>query len=238
MLRHYLHFSVLLILAFFCLPYFSYAGDPVPIDSVNYKRIQHKKIRKLISAQKQFGISTFDDIHPVCYQTADSNAYRIYKKTQLIRQDINVVWNNLTRQSLNAEFDGHIVTLGLLYSKSQKNIKYKNESDVSVEEGQILFFNLRVLRGLTNIAVALEVTRLDNDQKKVEYCYIDHGKTKGTQEFSLKPTPEGFTEITQTTRYSCKSRIRDRRLYSFFHDRIVMEFFDTIKNKSEGKKML
>ena len=92
-----------------------------------------------------------------------------------------------------------------------------------------------MLSGIKNIAVAMEVTRMDNAQKVLEYCYIDHGNTRGTQQFILKPLPDGKTEITQITRYKCKSRLRDRRLYSFFHERIVREFLRSIKNRSESR---
>ncbi|MEI6060196.1 MAG: hypothetical protein WCR72_05775 [Bacteroidota bacterium] len=235
--RHYLVLLFLLVFVFFGLAGFASGNEPIPIDSVDYTRIQHKKVRKLILEQKNYGIRSFDEMNPVCYNTLDSGIYRTFIKSQLIRQNIDVVWNNLTHQSLSEEFNGRIVTLGLLYSKRHNNLGYKNESGAGIEEGQILFFNLRVLSGIKNLAVALEVTHMDNDQKTVEYCYVDHGSTKGTQKFSLKSTPEGFTEITQLTRYKCKSRLRDRRLYSFFHERIVREFFNTIKAKSESMKL-
>jgi hypothetical protein len=215
---------------------YSSNGVPVPIDSVDYNRIQHKKVRKLISMQKEYGVSTFDEINPVCYNAVDSGNFRTYTRSQLIKQDVNVVWNNLVHQSPSEEFDGRIVTFGLLYSKRHHNLLYKNESLDGIEVGQILFFNLRVLRGIKNLAVAMEVTRMDSDHKEIEYCYVDHGETSGTQKFTLKPTSEGFTEITQLTRYKCKSKLRDRRLYSFFHERIVREFFTTIKRKCESNK--
>jgi hypothetical protein len=236
MVRQHSHLFLILIFVFTWFRGFSSGDKPVPIDSVDFNRIQHKQVRKLIERQKHFGVRTFDDLHPVCYYIPDSNKYQTFTKSELIKQDINVVWNNLIHQSPSEEFDGRIVSFGLLYSKRLNNFLYKNESYEGIEEGQILFFNLRMLSGIKNIAVAMEVTRKDNDHKELEYCYIDNGSTKGTQKFTLRSTAEGYTEITQITKYKCKSRLRDRRLYSFFHDRIVSEFFTAIKNKSETGK--
>lgn len=231
--RLYLYFlPVFLLTGLQALP----AGNiPVPIDSVNFTRIQHKKVRKLISQQKNFGAKTFDDIQPVCFNLSDSAAYNTFQKSQVINQEINTVWDNLVHQSPSDEFDGRIVSFGLLYSKKSNNLHYQNEALDGIEVGQIIFFNLRMLSGIKNIAVAMEVTRMDNVQKVLEYCYVDHGSTRGTQQFILKPLAGCKTEITQITRYKCKSRLRDRRLYSFFHERIVREFLRSIKNRSESR---
>ncbi len=226
--------SLILLFTFFIAqPVFSTGKIPVPIDSVDYGRIPHKKVRKLLSLQKQFGVKTFNDMNTVCYNSPDSNLYNIFTKTQLIKQDINAVWTNLTQVSPQDEFDGRIVKFGLLYSKKHNNILYRNDIKSGIEEGQILFFNLRVLSGIKNIAVALEVTQLDNDNKTIEYCYVDHGSTKGTQMICLTKASEGYTEIKQITRYRCNTKLRNNRLYSFFHERIVNELFKNIKDKSE-----
>lgn len=233
MTKIYFKLIIVLLLTATSLAGYSAGNGPVPIDSVDFNRIPHKKIRKLIHQQKQFGVSSFDEMQPVCYNSPDSNQYKIYRKTQLIMQDINVVWKNLTRLSPKEEFDGRIVNFGLLYSKKENSFQYRNEPAPGMEEGQILFFNLSVLSGFKNLAVALEVTRLDDTEKTVEYCYIDHGQTKGTQMISLVPTPEGYTEITQLTRYKCKSSLRSHGIYAFFHERIVQELFNNIKLNCE-----
>lgn len=228
-------FTVLALLAMQLISFSGLAGEhpPVSLDSVNFKQIRHKKIRDLIRHQKLCGIRTFNDIQPVCYNTSDSDYFRTFTKSQLIRKDIHTVWEGLVHQSPLKEFNGRIVSLDLLYSKSSNNLQYTNQNIEGIEVGQILFFNLRMLGGIKNIGVAMEVTRMDNDLKELEYCYVDHGNTRGTQSFTLRPTSSGFTEITQVTRYRCKSKLRNRRLYSFFHERIVKEFFASIKSRSE-----
>jgi len=233
MVRILLQSFILFFSFFICQPVFSTGKVPVPIDSVDFERVPHKKVRKLLSHQKRFGVNTFNEINTVCYNSPDSGLYNTFAKTQLIKQDIGIVWANLTQLSPNDEFDGRIVTFGLLYSKKHNNILYRNEAKPGIEEGQILFFNLRVLSGIKNLAVALEVTHLDNDNKTIEYCYVDHGSTKGTQMINLTSTAEGYTQIEQITWYKCNSKLRNNRLYSFFHEKIVNELFENIKDKSE-----
>ncbi len=226
-------FSFILYLAF---PGFTCGQVPVSIDSVDFHRIEQKSVRHLIKHQKHFGVQTFNELHTVCFNNQESDSYDSFWKSQLIRQNIDVVWNNLVHQSPSAPFNGRIVTFGLLYSKKQNDFLYKDQSYEGVETGQTLFLNLRLLRGIKNIAVAMEVTRLDSNQKVIEYCYIDHGSTQGTQKFSLKSTPEGFTEISHESRYKSKALLRSHGLYTYFHGRVVKEFFSNIKTKSETRK--
>lgn len=232
------NFSIFLFsfIIYFAFPGFVSGQLPVSIDSVDFHRITQRSVRHLIKQQKHFGVKTFNELQTVCYKEQESDTYNSYKKSQLFRQNIDVVWNNLVHQSPSAAFDGRIVTFGLLYSKKLNNFLYRDQSYEGVETGQTLFLNLRLLSGIKNIAVAMEVTRVDNDQKVIEYCYIDHGSTQGTQKFSLKSTPEGFTEISHESRYKSKALLRSHGLYTYFHGRIVKEFFSNIKTKSETRK--
>jgi len=234
MSKIHLKFFILLILVISFLPGFATGNTPVPIDSVDYKRIEHKKVRMLIRKQKHFGIKTFSDMNPVCFNTTDSDRYHTFSKSLLIRQDIDAVWDNLIQLAPQDEFNGSIAKFALLYSKNQNNILYSTDVKKGIEEGQILFFNLCVLGGIRNLAVALEVTCLDKNRKTVEYCYIDHGNTKGTQQIILTSTPEGYTIITQHTLYRCNFRMRNNRIYAFFHERIVNDLFHNIQKKCDG----
>jgi hypothetical protein len=211
---------------------------PVPIDSVDLSKIPHKKIRELLSVQKHFGITNFNEISPACITHADSGEYRTFLHSQVIRQNVSVVWKNITERPLSEIFNGHIVSLGLWYSSLSNNLHYRNEKQSGLEEGQIIFFNLRVLSGIKNVAVALEVTRMDTSSRTLEYCYVDHGNTRGTQQITLQPLPDGSTRITQMTLYKCNSHLSYRKFYSYFHGRIVKEFFYNLRLRSEHEPEL
>jgi hypothetical protein len=229
---------ITLVLVLTMIYYPSKAISPVPIDSADFTRIPHKKIRALLQKQIKSGVRTFDDISTACYSVNDTSNYRIFNKSLLIKQSPDIVWQYLTKQSPSDEFNGRIVSFGLLYSKHYQGITYQNEPIQGVEVGQVLFFNLRMLRGIKNLAVALEITSLDAQNHTVEYCYTANGNTEGTQHFIVQPAENGQTLLTQVTRYKCKSKFRNRRLYSFFHEKIVNEFFAAIKQKSESNTAL
>jgi len=67
-----------------------------------------------------------------------------------------------------------------LFSKLQNKIIYIDEKYDGLEEGQLIFYNLRMLGGLMNLAVALEITKVDEEQKMIRLCYLKNGKSEGT----------------------------------------------------------
>ena len=117
-------------------------------------------------------------------------------------------------------------------------IIYKDDDYQEIEEGEIIFLNLKLLGGIKNIAVALKVTKVDDENKTINLCYISNGMTEGTQQIKLAENIDGNTVICQETRYRNLSKFREKKLYPIFHNQAVTEIHTNIKSLIESLTMV
>lgn len=206
----------------------------LPISSVDFKRIPQKKVRNLVKLQHEKGIKCFSDLHPSCYSEQDSVRYSFQRSTHTIKEKIHKVWNKLKCLRPKDEYNSKMLSFGFLYSNRLNKIFYSNDDFKGIEEGSIIFLNLKLLGGVKNLGVALEVTKVDSVNKIIQLCYLDNGMSEGTQEVKLIEDKEGNTEISQETRYRNHSKFREKRLYPIFHQKAVNELHDNIRKLIEG----
>lgn len=204
------------------------------INSTDFDRIPQKKIRNLIKSQQLHGAQFFSDLKSSCYSEQDSFTYSCHRSSHTIREKIQNVWNKLKSIKPRDEYRGRMVSFGLLYSSKKDRILYKDDDYQEIEEGEIIFLNLKLLGGIKNIAVALEVTKIDDENKTIQLCYISNGMTEGTQQIKLAENTDGNTIICQETRYRNISKFREKKLYPIFHHKAVTELHTNFKTYIEG----
>jgi len=197
-------------------------------NTIDYKRIPQKKVRKLLRRSELTNIKELSEIKSKCYDAEDSGKYCIQKTSHIIKENIVKVWNKMLMLNLWDEFNGRLVSMAMLYSKKLNRIFYKDDKYMGIEEGQIFYLNLKLLFGIKNLGVGLEVTNIDNENKFIRFCYLNNGTTEGTQEIRLTETAEGYSIITQETRYHSNSKFRDKRLYPGFHRKFVNELHENL----------
>jgi hypothetical protein len=208
----------------------------LPIATINLNRIHQKKVRELVQNQYQSGIVNFTDLKPTCYIVQDSLDYSIQKSSNVIREVIQKVWSRLKSLKPKDEYSGKMVSFGFLYSKRLNQVFYSDDEFKDIEEGEIYFLNLKLLGGIKNIGVALEVTKVDEANKTIQFCYLNNGMTEGSQIVKLVGTSDGNTIISQETRYKNKSKFREKNLYPIFHQKAVNELHDNIRRLIEGSR--
>lgn len=193
------------------------------INSTDLNRISQKKVRSLLQKQQLDGIEFFSDLKASCYSSQDSISYSFHKSSSTIKERIQNVWNKLKSIKPRDEYRGKMVTFGLLYSSKTDRVLYSDDDYQGIEEGEIIYLNLKLLGGVKNIAVALEVTKVDDESKTIQLCYLNHGMTAGTQQIKLEENTDGNTVICQETRYKNLSKFREKWLYPLFHQQAVNE---------------
>jgi hypothetical protein len=201
------------------------------LEDINLTRVPQKKIRKYINTQVNNHIIKFCDIEPSWKEGQDSSKFRELESTYLIKENPEKVWELYKTVSPAVSWNGKIVSFGLLFSKWTDSVMYRNENKFTeIDTGQVYYVNLRLLKGLYNLAVGLEIIKIDSVKKSIQFSYIEGGKSQGEQTIHFIRTEEGYTQIIHSTLFKSNSRFRDKVLYPHFHRKAIDEFHRNIKN--------
>ncbi len=218
---------LLLFFSFFHKPGFSQSN----VDSIDLDKVFLKRKKTFIKNNYLTGIVSFTDLFPKCYDEKDSSKYTVQNNIYFIEEDINTVWSQYKNIDLEQSYGGHLVKFGFLFSKPDNKIVYlKDENYSGMQEGQIIFIRLDLLKGLKKLIVAYEVTRVDDENKIIQFCYMNNGISEGSQQIMLSEKEKGHTKITHRTFFKSKSKFRDRLIYPGFHTRVVSELHQNLIN--------
>ena len=207
-----------------------------PLLEVDFEKVRQKTVKKFIAT---FGLGTptgFTEMRPECYNPSMQSTYHVHTKTFLIRNNIDCVWNAYRTIHPKEAWNGAMVSFGLQYSRLKNCINYINDDYSGMEKGQIIILNLRLLWGGFNIAVAHEVSEVNEQKRLIKLCYMRGGASEGSQIITMQETKEGHTEVLHKTFYKSKSNFRDTRLYPRLHTKAITEFHLNVKKKAEGIK--
>ena len=191
---------------------------------LNFEKIPYRKVRNYIHDQVDNQILSIYDLHPTLETKKVPAEYSCQDIRYLIDEDIDVVWEGYIHSSPAKLWDGKRLSFGLLCSKPSEMVVYRGDQNVEVDTGQVIYLNLRFLRGVYNLALAFEIIDLDEENRTIEFSYIEGNKSKGKQCLVFKQTPEGKTEIIHSSYFKSDSILRDKLIYPFFHKRATNEF--------------
>lgn len=205
-----------------------------PFLEVDFEKVRQKTVKKFIAT---FGLNKstgFTEMRPECYDPSRETSYHIHRKTFLIKNNVDSVWNAYTTIHPKEAWNGSMVSFGLQYSREKNSINYLNDEYSGMEKGQIIILNLRLLWGGFNLAVAHEVSEVNEQNRLIRLCYMQGGASTGSQIITLKETKDGYTEVSHKTLYKSNSNFRDKRLYPTLHTKAITEFHSSVKKKAEA----
>ena len=206
---------------------------PIRLDDV-----RQKTIREYVRNKGLFVSSDFDKLKTTCYRPSEIETYHVHSKTFRVEADLEHVWGTYLSISPEDTWRCRTVSFGFMYCKKSKTISYAQDSYGGLREGQILFLNVGLFWGLVNIAVAHQITRIDQREKYIEFSYIEGGETEGSQRLTFTKAPDGLTEIEHKTTYrgKTKSTFREKTLYPILHEKVISVFHSNVKEKALSKK--
>lgn len=206
--------------------------------SIRLDRVRQKTIREYIRNKGLFIGSDFDKLKTTCYKPAEIDTYHIHSKSFAVAADVEQVWNTYLSISPRETWRCRTVSFGCMYCKKSKAITYAKDEYGGLREGQVLFLNVGLFGGLVNIAVAHQITRIDQREKFIEFSYIEGGETEGSQRLTFSRTPDGSTEIEHKTTYrgKRKSAFREKTLYPILHGKVIAAFHRNVRQKVLAQK--
>jgi hypothetical protein len=202
------------------------------LDCIDLSRIPQKKIRSLIKHQEENKILSFKELQATCSKGQNLSGYHMLKSVYLVKEDPETVWKTYQATSPAESWNGRMISFGLLVSKWKNNILYRNDPNfTSIDTGQVFYVNLKIMKGLYNLAVSLEIVDIDTIGKSIKFSYVKGGISRGEQTIYFVSAKEGYTEIIHCTAFKSDSYLRDRYLYPHFHRIAINEFHKNMKKR-------
>jgi hypothetical protein len=199
-----------------------YVHSQKKLSEIEMHRIPQKKVRTFISTQQERNVFDFQDIRPSCAHGEDLTGLNEITYNYIIKEDINTVWQKYFTTSPAESWNSGMVTFGLLFSKQSDYILYRDDPVFDgISTGQVFYVNLRLLGGVYNLAVGLEIVEINEKEKYFQFSYLKEGKSKGIQTVRFYETKDDFTKIVHHTLFESDSPFRDKYLYPFFHKRAI-----------------
>ena len=200
----------------------------VSLNDVDTTKIEYPAVIKYLHRQMNSGIATFDEIQPSLKPGESINTYNVVVREFLIKDSINKVWDIYENSGLQRTWSTRKIHYGFSYSRQDSGIFYPGDQLNKLVPGMIVFLNLDLLYGAKNLAMAFEVTRVDEEEKVIEFSYLKGNETEGKQQLIFESTSKGNTLITHLSYY--KSRVKPRdKLYPHVHATIINRFHRNMK---------
>ncbi|MEM9918791.1 MAG: hypothetical protein AAF990_11885 [Bacteroidota bacterium] len=225
------YYSLFFALAIAAVPTFAQKA----FDQIDWSKVPHKKIQKLVEEQQSIGRNFINDLQPTCYRKEDKTGFRMHLKTYRIKMGLEELWSAYLSAEPGESWNSKIVSFAMLYNPANDSIYYAKDVIGSLQESQMIFLNLRIW-GIANVAVAHQIKRIDHDNKHIEFCYLDCGKSEGIQEVYLKSIDSEWTEVSHVSRFRSDSKFRDKNLYPHFHEKAIDQFHENIEQWAKKQK--
>lgn len=214
------------------------------ISSVDLSQIKQNKVRKFIEEQQNQQIEYFSDLEVSVHQDDDLSNFMNFEKIFTVKAQSDIVWDAYKYSCQTDVWDINRVSVGMLFSKKSQAVFYADQDFYGLEKGQIYYLNLKILNGFYNLPVVFEIINIDYENKLFEFSYLKGGKAQGKQTIRFIDSGDGNTRIIHSSFVKSRSKIRDKYLYPFFHNKIINEFHSNMRkliaqnSKNKKHKML
>ena len=199
------------------------------LSDIEMERIGDEKVEEYISRQMENDVETFSDVKPSLTSVSSTDGFRFHEREYVVKDSIDKVWNHYVGTNPAVAWNASRFGFGMLVSKNDNKIAYPGADVEGVKQGQVIYLNLNLLKGIKNIATAFEIITVDENEGVIEFSYLEDNTTHGKQQLSFVTTPKGHTKIVHRSYFKSKSVLRDHFLYPYFHTRLTNTYHRNMK---------
>ena len=198
---------------------------------IDFGEIPYRKVRHYLEKQheeeKQEHLS---ELKATCQEdNIPLTDFYTYNRTYLVKAEPWKVWQTYKQASPTRSWTNRKSSCAMIYSRQDDVVAYPSQEVNGIEPGQVLFMDLKLLKGLYHLATAFEITKVEDEIGVIHINYTRPGVNEGKQIISMKPTADGYTVVEHTSYIRSGSTIRDKYLYPFFHNKLINAFHRNMK---------
>jgi hypothetical protein len=197
---------------------------------INFNRIRSEKTIQYLEKNQLKDEWDLSKILPVCYLEGVTRNFHHHFKTYDLPHAVDKVWDAYVNVPPSIAWGGRRIGFSFSYNPASRLFFYENDAPYKgLKEDQLIFIVIRIFFGLIKIAVTHQVNIIDSDKKLIKLCYVEGGKSAGSQILRFEKTGENSTRVIHETFYKSESDFRDRKIYPFLHERIINQLHRNIK---------
>lgn len=219
----------IIFLLFVILSVNSYAQ--ISLEDIDFNKLKNCRLRSYVEGQIDNGVLTTNDIKPSIQANTDLSSYHCVQKKYLIKKAYSDVWGTYIKTSPSESWEGRRFSFGMMISPPFDHIVYGGRNFIGLNVGQIVYLELKFLKGIYRSAMAFEIINVDEEEGLIEFSYLKGNNTEGMQQLKFSSTPEGYTQIVHKSFYTSSSGFYVKVLYPYFHKRVINEFHRKLRHK-------
>jgi hypothetical protein len=216
----------------FICGFLSLSTAQLSIDDIDLERVSQRKIRSYLHMQRERDVHFLSDLKASNPSGKAITDWFSMKNCYQVKASLDELWDVYLNTNLSEAWEGRMVSFGLLISRWNDWICYRNENyESAIDTGQVFFVNLRIMGGLVNLPVGLEIVKVDNSSHTIIFSYLEGNTAQGEQVIEFRQHTDGYTEIIHTANFKSPSDFRDKHLYPPFHTKAINEFHERMAAK-------
>ncbi|KPM48024.1 hypothetical protein [Jiulongibacter sediminis] len=196
---------------------------------INLKRIKSARTLEYLKKNALADISDLDKIVPLCYLEGIENDFLKHSKSYKLPYSVDDVWDAYINIPPAESWAGNRIGFSFSYNTDSKDFHYLHDQYHGLEVNQLIFIEIKLLFGLFKLAVTHHVNQISPEEKKIKLCYVEGGKSSGSQIITFKKISESESIVVHDTFYKSDSKFRDEKLYPFLHELIINQFHKNVR---------